>query len=75
VVDLNSPFTKPFFWNLIPKPPLASPTDIVLYELHIRDFSISDKAKLAPADASVCSAIVRNLKDRSGALDFGLGFR
>jgi len=42
VVDLNSPFTKPIFWNLIPKPPLASPTDIVLYELHIRDFSISD---------------------------------
>jgi pullulanase len=42
VVDLNSPLTKPFLWNLIPKPPLASPTDIVLYELHIRDFSISD---------------------------------
>jgi pullulanase/glycogen debranching enzyme len=42
VVDLSSPFTKPLFWNLIPKPPLASPTDIVLYELHIRDFSISD---------------------------------
>ena len=42
VVDLNSPFTKPIFWNSIPKPPLASPTDIVLYELHIRDFSISD---------------------------------
>jgi pullulanase len=44
VVDLNSPFTKPIFWNLIPKPPLASPTDIVLYELHIRDFSISDQS-------------------------------
>jgi pullulanase/glycogen debranching enzyme len=44
VVDLNSPLTKPFFWNLIPKPPLASPTDIVLYELHIRDFSISDNS-------------------------------
>ena len=42
VVDLGSPFTKPAFWNLVPKPPLASPTDIVLYELHIRDFSISD---------------------------------
>jgi pullulanase len=42
IVDLNSPLTKPFLWNLIPKPPLASPTDIVLYELHIRDFSISD---------------------------------
>jgi len=42
VVDLNSPITKPIFWNLIPKPPLRSPTDVVLYELHIRDFSISD---------------------------------
>ena len=42
VVDLNSPLTKPIFWNSIPKPPLASPTDVVLYELHIRDFSISD---------------------------------
>jgi pullulanase len=42
VVDLNSPLTRPFLWNLIPKPPLAGPTDIVLYELHIRDFSISD---------------------------------
>jgi pullulanase len=42
VVDLDSPLTKPVYWNWIPKPPLASPTDIVLYELHIRDFSISD---------------------------------
>src|SRR5260370_830097 len=42
VVDLNSPLIRPIFWNSIPKPPLASPTDVVLYELHIRDFSISD---------------------------------
>ena len=28
---------------MISKPALASPTDIVLYELHIRDFSISDE--------------------------------
>ena len=42
VVDLDSAATKPVCWNLIPKPPLESPTDIVLYELHIRDFSISD---------------------------------
>ena len=42
VVDLNSPLTKPIFWNSIPKPPLASLTDVVIYELHIRDFSISD---------------------------------
>jgi pullulanase len=43
VVDFNSPLSKPDSWNLIPKPELASPTDIVLYELHIRDFSISDQ--------------------------------
>ena len=43
VVDLNSPLSKPVSWDLISKPELASPTDIVLYELHIRDFSISDE--------------------------------
>ena len=43
VVDLNSPLSQPDAWNLISKPELASPTDIVLYELHIRDFSISDQ--------------------------------
>jgi pullulanase len=43
VVDLNSPLSKPDSWNLISKPELANPTDIVLYELQIRDFSISDE--------------------------------
>ena len=43
VIDFDSPFCKPKSWNLIPKPGLASPTDIVLYELHIRDFSIFDQ--------------------------------
>ncbi len=46
VVDFDSPFCKPKSWNLIPKPGLASPSDIVLYELHIRDFSISDRTVL-----------------------------
>lgn len=43
LVDLDCPASKPDSWNLISKPHLASPTDIVLYELHIRDFSISDE--------------------------------
>ncbi len=43
VVDLESPISRPGTWNLIPKPALPSPSDIVLYELHIRDFSISDE--------------------------------
>src|SRR5260370_5972052 len=41
VVDLNSPLTKPIFWNSVPKPPLASPTDVLLYHSHTRAFSIS----------------------------------
>jgi len=42
VVDLNDTELKPQGWDSLPKPPLAAPEDIVLYELHIRDFSISD---------------------------------
>jgi pullulanase len=43
VVDLSSPITKPELWESISKPDLASPADTVLYELHIRDFSIFDE--------------------------------
>jgi pullulanase len=43
VVDLDSPLSKPDGWDQVAKPELASPNDIVLYELHIRDFSISDR--------------------------------
>ncbi len=42
LIDLQSSQTKPAFWDRIPKPPLAGTTDIAIYELHIRDFSISD---------------------------------
>jgi pullulanase len=43
VVDLGSPITKPELWESVSKPDLASPADAVLYELHIRDFSIFDQ--------------------------------
>lgn len=42
IVDLNDAELKPGGWDSLPKPPLAAPEDIVIYELHIRDFSISD---------------------------------
>lgn len=42
IVDLAGDSLKPVGWNEIEKPSLAAPEDIVLYELHIRDFSISD---------------------------------
>ncbi len=42
IVDLNDTALKPQGWDSVQKPALAAPEDIVLYELHIRDFSISD---------------------------------
>src|SRR5215212_3809452 len=43
IVDLNDPDLKPQDWDALEKPALAAPEDIVVYELHIRDFSISDQ--------------------------------
>jgi pullulanase-type alpha-1,6-glucosidase len=43
VVDLDHPDTQPPGWATAPRPqPLAAPTDLVVYELHVRDFSASD---------------------------------
>jgi pullulanase-type alpha-1,6-glucosidase len=42
IVDLKDPALQPTGWARLPKPPLAAPEDIVLYELHVRDFSIND---------------------------------
>lgn len=42
LIDLNDPATKPVGWDEIQKPPLAAPEDIVVYELHVRDFSVND---------------------------------
>lgn len=43
VLDLDHPSTKPPGWDTTPRPrALASPTDLTLYELHVRDFSASD---------------------------------
>jgi pullulanase len=44
VVDLGSTITKPDLWDLVPKPDLVNAADTVLYELHIRDFSIFDQS-------------------------------
>ncbi len=43
IVDLNDPALKSSDWDTLQKPSLAAPEDIVLYELHIRDFSIHDQ--------------------------------
>ncbi|MYM98913.1 alpha-1,6-glucosidase domain-containing protein, partial [Duganella vulcania] len=48
VANLDSAALKPDGWDHHPVPRLDSPTDIALYELHIRDFSASD-ASVPPA--------------------------
>ena len=41
-VSLADPALQPRGWNALQKPYLAAPEDIVLYELHVRDFSATD---------------------------------
>lgn len=42
IVDLGEAALKPNGWDKLVKPSLEAPEDSVIYELHIRDFSISD---------------------------------
>jgi pullulanase-type alpha-1,6-glucosidase len=42
LVDLDDPALKPQGWDALKKPALEHPVDSVVYELHIRDFSMND---------------------------------
>ena len=45
VLDLDHVTTKPGGWDAASRPaPLASATDMTIYELHVRDFSIRDRS-------------------------------
>ena len=44
IVDLKAAALKPAGWEGLNKPRLDAFEDIVLYELHVRDFSISDES-------------------------------
>jgi pullulanase-type alpha-1,6-glucosidase len=44
IVDLSERSLKPAGWDGLRKPALDAPEDIVLYELHVRDFSADDPA-------------------------------
>ena len=43
LVDLDDPALTPHGWDRLRKPPLAQPEDSTIYELHVRDFSITDE--------------------------------
>ena len=42
ITDLDSQITKPAGWDRSSSPPLRCFSDMSLYELHIRDFSVND---------------------------------
>jgi len=44
IVDLTDPMLKPTGWDALKKPALVNPEDSVIYELHVRDFSIYDES-------------------------------
>lgn len=47
IIDLNDPALMPAGWAETEKPALTAPEDIVIYELHVRDFSINDASVTA----------------------------
>lgn len=42
IIDLEDQAYQPAGWDKLKKPTLAAPEDMVIYELHVRDFSASD---------------------------------
>jgi pullulanase-type alpha-1,6-glucosidase len=44
IVSLDDAALQPRGWKYLAKPRLAAPEDIVLYELHVRDFSAADES-------------------------------
>lgn len=43
IVDLNDLALMPDGWSDLAKPPMDAPEDIIIYEMHVRDFSITDE--------------------------------
>lgn len=48
IVNLNDPVLLPSGWDKVKKPELKAPEDVVIYELHVRDFSINDQTVSEP---------------------------
>ena len=51
IIDLKD--TNPYEWEIDRRLPLASPADLVIYELHHRDFSIARNINLDPGEMFV----------------------
>ena len=54
IVDLSDSSLAPDSWGTLTKPEFAHPTDMVLYELHVRDFSAIDGTVPAEFTGDIC---------------------
>jgi pullulanase len=59
ITDLSDAALAPMGWSELKKPTLNAPEDIVLYELHVRDFSIND-ASVPEAERGTFKAFTRD---------------
>jgi pullulanase len=60
IADLDSPRLKPNGWDKAPAPKkVAAPTDLTVYELHVRDFSINDTT-VSPANRGKYTAFTES---------------
>lgn len=65
ILDLET--TDPTNWNNDTKPPMINPTDAILYELHVRDFSIADDSGISTANKGKYAAFTEDgLVDEAG---------
>lgn len=62
VVDLADPDLAPAGWSSLTKPDFTAPEDIVIYELHLRDFSIRDSS-VPDAERGTYRAFTRSESD------------
>lgn len=72
LIDLDDPDLAPAAWVEAPRPTLASPVEQVIYELHVRDFSIHDKTVPAALRGTFLAfaqdaAGTRHLRELAGA--------
>ncbi|HIW34503.1 MAG TPA: type I pullulanase [Candidatus Paenibacillus intestinavium] len=65
ILDLAT--TNPTDWDNDSKPPMANPTDAILYELHVRDFSIADDSGVSDKNKGKYAAFTEDgLVDQAG---------
>ncbi len=62
IVNLDDNDLETFAWRFTPKPRLDAPEDAVIYELHVRDFSINDTSVPA-AQRGTFAAFTQALSD------------